>query len=116
MTDVVTSRHIAAERQRLCQLLDETSGRLKEAARKHAIAEHSYRQAHAVALLAASGTAVDKKSRADTASSESMRERNEWRAEELWALEECRNLRQQLSTLAAEAYSVNSEIRLAGVS
>lgn len=116
MNDVVTVYVIEQERQRLSGLLTQANERLRTAARNHAIAEHAYRQAHAVSVLAASGTGVDKKARADTAAGEPMRERNKWRAEELIELEECRNLREQLRVLASEAYAVNAEARLAGVS
>lgn len=114
MTDVITPRVIHQEYQRLSELLQDASDRLKEAATEHGAAEHAYRQAHATAVLSSSGTGVDKKAKADKTAESEMRKRNHWRAKELVAIEECRNLRQQLSTLSAAAYSVNSEIRLAG--
>lgn len=111
---VITPAHIDAERVRLSTLLSEAGENLSNAARRHALAEHAYRQAHATSILAATGTEVVKKATADKAAGIEMSERNKWRAEELVALEACRNLRAQLQTLASEAYGVNSEIRLAG--
>lgn len=112
--DVITVRHIEAERQRLSKLLEEVTDELKDASRHHAVAEHAYRQSHATSVLAASGTEIVKKATADKASSIEMSERNKWRAEESLLTEQCRNLRQQLSTLASVAYAVNSDMRLAG--
>lgn len=112
--DVVTVRHIEAERVRLSGILERATKQLAEAARQHAVAEHAYRQAHATAMLAATGTGPDKKAKADQAAGQPMAERNKWRAEETIAIEACRNLRQQLSTLAAAAYAVNSDMRMAG--
>lgn len=109
---VVTARVIDEERRRLCDLLNEYSGKLRDASRALAVAEHAYRQAHATAVLAATGTALDRKAHADKASGIEMLNRNKWDAEKEFSLEECRNIRKQIDILAAEAYVVNAETRL----
>lgn len=113
MSDFVTVRQLAEEMLRLSKLLDDQAAALAQAARKHAVAEHAYRQAHATSVLAGSGTAVDKKAVADKASGPEMRDRNVWRAEESLLLEQCRNIRAQLSALSAVAYSTKAEMEMA---
>lgn len=114
MTRPVTASELVEECRRLSGLLERCTRQLAEAARKHATYEHAYRQAHATAVLAATGTEGVKKATGDKAAGVEMSERNKWRAEEMIALEASRNLRAQLQALSSAAYSVNSEIRLAG--
>lgn len=74
-------------------------------------AEHAYRQAHATAMLAASGTGPDKKATADKASNAEMLRRNEARGTVKRTEAALRYWHEEKREVIARIYSDSAELR-----
>lgn len=82
-------------------------------AEEYEVSEHAYRQAHATAMLAASGTASDKKAQADKATNAEMLRRNRARGALRTTESALRYWENEKREVIARIYAERAEMSLA---
>lgn len=93
-------------------IADQTVTEYQAALLEHERAEHAYRQAHATAFLAATGTDKTRTATADKACNAEMLRRNEARAVSEVLKSAVMNWREQIRLLTSEFYATKSEQEL----
>jgi hypothetical protein len=114
MSELVTVETLEAELVRLCGLLEEATGELKDKATDEARLESSYRKAKAVAYLSATGPVAERQAQVDKVCDEDRAKFYHARALKDAQTELLRSLRAQLDAWRTIAASHRAEADLAG--